>query len=219
MRYLAPRWMRLRMHRAHARGGQRQDRPGGILTTFAEHITLCLEVGRVRRRVLGRAVREADRRGADRAGGPALARPGRAPRAVVRNGATDAARGPDEAAGAADVALSGCGPAVGGAHGQRAPKAAPCDGGILPPITPRFTDTSRPAPAIGEKRGTVAFFYGCIQEAFLAGINAATIRVLQRNGYARHFPESQMCCGAAQGTPAKRWRRTCPAEHRCLCSL
>lgn len=70
--------------------------------------------------------------------------------------------------------------------------------GILPPITPRFTDTSRPAPAIGEKRGTVAFFYGCIQEAFLAGINAATIRVLQRNGYEVHFPESQTCCGAAQ---------------------
>ncbi len=70
--------------------------------------------------------------------------------------------------------------------------------GILPPITPRFTDTSQPAPAIGEKRGTVAFFYGCIQEAFLAGINAATIRVLQRNGYEVHFPQSQTCCGAAQ---------------------
>ncbi|MCU0519465.1 MAG: FAD-binding protein [Anaerolineae bacterium] len=70
--------------------------------------------------------------------------------------------------------------------------------GILPPITTRFTDTSKPAPAIGERRGTVAFFYGCIQEAFLAGVNAATIRVLQRNGYEVHFPQAQTCCGAAQ---------------------
>jgi len=70
--------------------------------------------------------------------------------------------------------------------------------GILPPLTGRYADYSEPAPAFGEKRGTVAFFYGCIQEAFLAGINAATIRVLQRNGYEVHFPQSQTCCGAAQ---------------------
>ncbi len=70
--------------------------------------------------------------------------------------------------------------------------------GILPPIDARYPDYSRPAPAMGAKRGTVAFFYGCIQEAFLAGINASTIRVLQRNGYEVHFPQSQTCCGAAQ---------------------
>jgi D-lactate dehydrogenase (cytochrome) len=70
--------------------------------------------------------------------------------------------------------------------------------GILPPIPAHGSDYSRPAPAMGEKRGTVAFFYGCIQEAFLAGVNAATIRVLQRNGYEVHFPQQQTCCGAAQ---------------------
>ncbi len=70
--------------------------------------------------------------------------------------------------------------------------------GILPPITARYPDYDHPAPAIGEKRGTVAFFYGCIQEAFLSGINAATVRVLQRNGYEVHFPQAQTCCGAAQ---------------------
>ncbi len=69
---------------------------------------------------------------------------------------------------------------------------------ILPPITPNYRDYSRPAPAIGEKRGTVAFFIGCIQEAFLASVNEATIRVLQRNGFEVHFPASQTCCGAAQ---------------------
>lgn len=70
--------------------------------------------------------------------------------------------------------------------------------GILPPISPRSYDYSKPAPAMGEKRGDVAFFHGCIQEAFLAQVNAATVRVLQRNGYEVHFPQGQTCCGAAQ---------------------
>lgn len=69
---------------------------------------------------------------------------------------------------------------------------------ILPPITPEYSDYSKPAPAIGEKKGQVAFFIGCIQEAFLSQVNAATIRVLQRNGYEVHFPKGQTCCGAAQ---------------------
>ncbi len=68
---------------------------------------------------------------------------------------------------------------------------------ILPPIEPRYRDYRAPAPAIGEKRGEVAFFIGCIQEAFLAQVNEATIRVLQRNGYEVHFPAGQTCCGAA----------------------
>ncbi len=70
--------------------------------------------------------------------------------------------------------------------------------GILPPIPAHYGDYSQPAPAAGEKRGVVAFFYGCIQEAFVGAVNAATIRVLQRNGYEVHFPQSQTCCGAAQ---------------------
>ena len=69
---------------------------------------------------------------------------------------------------------------------------------ILPPITTDYRDYSRSAPAIGEKRGEVAFFIGCIQEAFLAPVNEATIRVLQRNGFEVHFPVGQTCCGAAQ---------------------
>jgi glycolate oxidase iron-sulfur subunit len=69
---------------------------------------------------------------------------------------------------------------------------------ILPPLKPQYRDYSQPAPAIGAKRGQVAFFIGCIQEAFLAQVNEATIRVLQRNGYEVHFPKGQTCCGAAQ---------------------
>ena len=70
--------------------------------------------------------------------------------------------------------------------------------GILPPLSAGYQKYDQPALPLGEKRGTVAFFYGCIQEAFLAAVNASTIRVLQRNGYEVHFPQSQTCCGAAQ---------------------
>ena len=68
---------------------------------------------------------------------------------------------------------------------------------ILPPLTPKYRDYRQPAPALGIKRGTVAFFIGCIQEAFISQANEATIHVLQRNGYEVHFPLTQTCCGAA----------------------
>ena len=69
---------------------------------------------------------------------------------------------------------------------------------ILPPLPAAYYDYTRPAPALGPKQGTVAFFYGCLQDAFLGDVNQATIRVLQRNGYEVHFPQAQTCCGAAQ---------------------
>jgi len=69
---------------------------------------------------------------------------------------------------------------------------------LLPPISREYFDYAIPAPAMGKKRGKVAFFIGCVQEAFLAKANRATIRVLQRNGYEVHFPAQQTCCGAAQ---------------------
>ncbi len=69
---------------------------------------------------------------------------------------------------------------------------------FLPPLSLDYFNYSAPAPAIGPKRGKVAFFIGCVQEAFLARANRATIRVLQRNGYEVHFPAGQTCCGAAQ---------------------
>lgn len=69
--------------------------------------------------------------------------------------------------------------------------------GMAPPVDLNFLDLTRPAPALGPKRGTVAFFTGCVQDAFLAGVNRATVRVLQRNGYEVHFPQSQTCCNAA----------------------
>jgi glycolate oxidase iron-sulfur subunit len=69
--------------------------------------------------------------------------------------------------------------------------------GILPPITLRFTPHAEPIPAEGVRYGKVLFFTGCIQEAFLAAVNQATLRVLQHNGFEVYTPEMQTCCGAA----------------------
>jgi len=76
------------------------------------------------------------------------------------------------------------------------PKTLGAMEGIMPPVVPRFADYRRPAPATATRRGTVFFFAGCIQEAFLAQVNQATIRVLQHNGYQVCTPQAQTCCGA-----------------------
>ena len=73
---------------------------------------------------------------------------------------------------------------------------------LLPPLPASYPDYTKPAPAVsvkhgGVKRGEVAVLYGCVQDAFLSSVNAATVRVLQRNGYEVHFPAAQTCCGAA----------------------
>lgn len=68
---------------------------------------------------------------------------------------------------------------------------------IVPPIG-ALRPGPRNAPARGPRRGRVALFTGCVQEAFLAQVNDATVRVLQRNGYEVVTPQLQTCCGAAQ---------------------
>jgi glycolate oxidase iron-sulfur subunit len=51
-------------------------------------------------------------------------------------------------------------------------------------------------PAHGTRRGTVALFTGCVMRAAFADTNAATARVLARNGFEVIVPEAQTCCGA-----------------------
>ncbi len=70
---------------------------------------------------------------------------------------------------------------------------------LLPPLDVHYQDYHQPVPVVppADRRGRVAFFPGCIQEAFLAPVNQATVRVLQRNGYEVHVPAGQTCCGAA----------------------
>jgi glycolate oxidase iron-sulfur subunit len=53
-------------------------------------------------------------------------------------------------------------------------------------------------PAVGEKRGTVAFMQGCVQRVFYGDVNAATVRVLAAEGFEVHSPREPRCCGALQ---------------------
>jgi glycolate oxidase iron-sulfur subunit len=53
-------------------------------------------------------------------------------------------------------------------------------------------------PALGEKRGTVAFMQGCVQRVFFGDVNAATVRVLAAEGFEVHAPREPRCCGALQ---------------------
>ncbi len=54
----------------------------------------------------------------------------------------------------------------------------------------------RVVPAVGERRGRVALFLGCVMRAAFGDVNAATARVLARNGFEVLAPEEQTCCGA-----------------------
>ncbi len=51
-------------------------------------------------------------------------------------------------------------------------------------------------PAHGDRRGRVALLIGCAQQALAPSINAAAIRVLNRNGIEVVVPKSQGCCGS-----------------------
>ncbi len=73
------------------------------------------------------------------------------------------------------------------------------DSEALAPIVDRhfFSEAlGRVYPAEGTRRARVAFLAGCIQQVAFAGMNRATIRVLQRNGVEVVVPRDQGCCGA-----------------------
>jgi glycolate oxidase iron-sulfur subunit len=62
----------------------------------------------------------------------------------------------------------------------------------LPPSQPLPTIT----PAIGRPRARVALLAGCVQQVLAPEINAATVRVLARNGVEVVIPPDQGCCGS-----------------------
>ncbi len=67
-------------------------------------------------------------------------------------------------------------------------------------LLPRLPDHSYPVnrvfPPEGEKRGRVAFLVGCVMGTVYADTDAATVRVLARNGFEIVVPTGQNCCGA-----------------------
>ena len=58
--------------------------------------------------------------------------------------------------------------------------------------------------ALGTKRGSVALFTGCVMRAAFADTNAATARVLARNGIEVVVPQLQTCCGALHAHAGER---------------
>jgi glycolate oxidase iron-sulfur subunit len=67
---------------------------------------------------------------------------------------------------------------------------------LLPPLGAKPTPLPALAPPRGEKRSRVALFTGCIAAHSFGGVNEATLRVLQRNGFEVVVPKGQVCCGA-----------------------
>ena len=59
-----------------------------------------------------------------------------------------------------------------------------------------FSEIGKTFPAIGERRGRVAFLAGCINNVAFSHLNRATVNVLTRNGIEVHVPAGQGCCGA-----------------------
>lgn len=67
-----------------------------------------------------------------------------------------------------------------------------------PAIPPRAERAALPemVSAEGERRGRVGFLIGCVMPQLFGAVNAATIRVLSRNGFDVIIPRAQGCCGA-----------------------
>jgi len=75
-------------------------------------------------------------------------------------------------------------------------------------LVPDRAPTSRALPerfaADGVTRGRVALFTGCVMRAAFADTNAATARVLARNGIEVLVPAAQTCCGALHAHAGER---------------
>jgi len=84
---------------------------------------------------------------------------------------------------------------------------------MLPPISQRFfTPDANVLPALGARRAKVAMLNGCVMPLLFSEVNAATVRVLRRNGCDVVFPRNQICCGAlnvhnGESAAAKRMAR------------
>jgi len=75
-------------------------------------------------------------------------------------------------------------------------------------LVPERAPSARGLPAriaaTGTPRATVALFQGCVMRAAFAETNAATARVLARNGIEVLVPEDQTCCGALHAHAGER---------------
>jgi glycolate oxidase iron-sulfur subunit len=69
---------------------------------------------------------------------------------------------------------------------------------LAPRVPEAAMRTPLPAvtPAVGERRGRVALFTGCIMAETYGDVHRATLRVLAANGFEVVVPAGQGCCGA-----------------------
>ena len=69
---------------------------------------------------------------------------------------------------------------------------------LAPAVPPASARRPLPevTPALGERRGRVAFFTGCVMSEVFAPVQQATVRVLAANGFEVVVPRAQGCCGA-----------------------
>ena len=67
---------------------------------------------------------------------------------------------------------------------------------LLPTRRPAAVHLPAVSPALGTRRARVALLAGCAQQVLAPEINAATVRVLTRNGVEVLVPKEQGCCGA-----------------------
>src|SRR5262249_46469900 len=67
---------------------------------------------------------------------------------------------------------------------------------MLPGLTARPRRMPEVSPPVGPRRARVGLFAGCVADAMFPETNAATVRVLQRNGCEVVIPPGQVCCGA-----------------------
>ncbi|MCM2358605.1 MAG: (Fe-S)-binding protein [Geobacteraceae bacterium] len=70
--------------------------------------------------------------------------------------------------------------------------------GLLPqlPARPLRRTLREVTPAVGEERGTVGFFLGCVMSLVFSEASHATVQLLSLLGYRVITPKAQKCCGA-----------------------
>src|SRR5437764_14448455 len=76
-----------------------------------------------------------------------------------------------------------------------------------------FSEIGKTFPAVGERRGKVAFLAGCINNVAFSHLNRATVNVLTQNGIEVHIPEGQGCCGALHAHAGLREEARTLARH------
>jgi glycolate oxidase iron-sulfur subunit len=81
---------------------------------------------------------------------------------------------------------------------------------LHPPLRPQLPDV---VPAVGEQRGRVAFFLGCIMTLMYPEVSRQTVKVLTHQGFEVITPKEQKCCGAPHLNEGDRDTTRSLAQH------